>query len=160
MLTSLIPVLTFQNQPLTLSSYSHSFFSVSRSLLFVDVYPSPILLVVNLCLSIIYLCLFVVDLCSSSSTFAFHPQRPNSSLPPSLRFDLFSSSLRFGYLWNCYLLLFLFFGFVDLFFGFIDLLILFFRNQTSVFDLCISIEIKANCCPPKPDPTPPVAFHG
>ena len=128
--SNLIPVLTFQNHPLTLSSQSHD------------------------------LCLFVVDLCSSSLTFALCPQRPSSSLPPSLRFDLSISSLRFGYLWNCCLLLFLLFGFVYLFFGFVDLLILFFQNQTSVFDLCISVEIKADRRPPEPDPTRPVAFRG
>ena len=47
----------------------------------------------------------------------------------------------------------LFFGFVDLLFGFVDLLILFFRNHTLVFDLCISVEIKADRCPPELDPT-------
>ena len=153
LLTSLIPVLIFQNHPFTLSSYYHSLFSVSRFLLFVNVYPLPILLIVNLCLSIVDLCLFVVDLCFTSSTFAFHPQCPSSSSPSSLRFDLSISSLRFGYLWNCCLLLLLFFGLMDLFFGFVDLLILFFRNQTSVFDLCISVEIKADRCPPELDPT-------
>ena len=95
---------------------------------------------------------------------------PNSSSPPSLRFVFASlkfSSLRFGYLWNCCLLLFLFFGFMDLFFGFVDLLfgfvdllILFFRNQSSVFDLCISVEIKADRHALEPDPTRPVAFRG
>ena len=93
---------------------------------------------------------------------------PSSPSPPSLRFVftfLKFSSLRFGYLWNCCLLLFLFFGFVDLFFGFVDLLfrfedllILFFKNRSSVFDLCILVEIKADRCPPEPDPTRPVAF--
>ena len=29
-----------------------------------------------------------------------------------------------------------------------------------MFDLCISIEIKADCRPPEPDPTQPVAFGG
>ena len=84
LLTSLILVLTFQNHPLTLSSY-----------------PLPILFVIDLCLSIVNLYLFVVDLCSSSSTFALRPQRPSSSSPPSLRFNLSISSLRFGYLWIC-----------------------------------------------------------
>nr|POF25500.1 hypothetical protein CFP56_39105 [Quercus suber] len=32
-----------------------------------------------------------------------------------------------------------------------DLLILFFKNQTSVFDLCISVEIKVDSRPPEPD---------
>ena len=141
LLPSLIPVPTFQNHPLTLSSQS------------LDLCSSLILLVIDLCL-------FVVDLCSSSSTFALRPQRPSSSSPPSLRFDLSISSLRFGYLWNCCLLLFLFFGFVDLFFGFVDLFILFFRNQTSVFGLCISVEIKADRHALEPDPTRPVAFRG
>ena len=95
---------------------------------------------------------------------------PSLSSPPSLRFVFASlkfSSLTFGFLWNCYLLLFLFFGFVDLFFGFVDLLfgfvdllILFFKNRSSVFDHCISVEIKADRCPPEPDPTWPVAFRG
>ena len=147
-LPSLILALTFQNHRLTLSSQSH------------DICSSPILLFIDLCLSIVDLCLFVVDLCSSSSTFAFRPHRPSQSSPPSLRFDLSISSLRFGYLWNCCLLLFLFFGFVDLFFGFVDLFILFFRNQTLVFDLCISVEIKADRRPPEPDPTRLVAFRG
>ena len=95
---------------------------------------------------------------------------PSSSSPPSLRLVFASlkfSSLRFCYLWNCCLLLFLFFGFVDMFFrfvdllfGFVDLLILFFRNRSSVFDLCILVKIKANRCPPEPDPTWPMAFRG
>ena len=95
---------------------------------------------------------------------------PSSSLPPSLKFVFTSlkfSSLRFGYLWNCCLLLFLFFGFVDLLFGFVDLLfgfvnllILFFKNRSSVFDLCILVKIKADCRPPELDPTRLVAFHG
>ena len=93
--------------------------------------------------------LFVRNVASSSS--------PPS--PPSLRFNLSISSLRFNYLWYCCLLLFLFFGFVDLFFGFVDLLILFFKNQTSVFDLCILVEIKADCYPPEPDLTQPVTFR-
>ena len=54
----------------------------------------------------------------------------------------------------------MFFGFVDLLFGFVDLLILFFRNRSSVFDLCISVEIKADCRPPEPDPTRLMAFRG
>ena len=54
----------------------------------------------------------------------------------------------------------LFFGYVDLLFGFVDLLILFFKNRSSVFDLCISVEIKADRRPPEPDPTRPVAFGG
>ena len=95
---------------------------------------------------------------------------PSSSLPPSLKFVFASlkfSSLRFGYLWNCCLLLFLFFGFVDLFFGFVDLLfgfvnllILFFKNRSSVFDLCILVKIKADRHPPELDPTRLVAIHG
>ena len=107
---------------------------------------------------------------SSSLIYALRHRRslfvlnvPSSPSPPSLRFVFASlkfSSLRFGYLWNCCLLLFLFFGFVDLFFGFVDLLILFFKNRSSVFDLCISVEIKVNRRPPEPDPTRPVAFGG
>ena len=88
---------------------------------------------------------------------------PSSSSPPSLRLVFASlkfSSFRFCYLWNCCLLLFLFFGFVDMFFGFVDLLILFFKNRSSVFDLCISIEIKADCHPPEPNPTQLMAFRG
>ena len=54
----------------------------------------------------------------------------------------------------------MFFGFVDLLFGFVDLLILFFRNRSSVFDLCISVEIKADYRPPEPDPTRLMAFCG
>ena len=49
---------------------------------------------------------------------------------------------------------------MDLFFGFVDLFILFFRNQTSVFGLCISVEIKADRRPPELDPTRLVAFRG
>ena len=54
----------------------------------------------------------------------------------------------------------LFFGFVDLLFGFVDLLILFFKNRSLVFDLCILVEIKADRRPPEPNPTRPVALHG
>ena len=148
-----------KNEDATTQSHSSPYFPKSSSQSH-DLCSSPILLVIDLCLPIVDLCFFVVDLCSSSSTFALRPQRPSSSSPQSLRFDLSISSLRFGYLWNCCLLLFLFFWFVDLFFGFVDLLILFLRNQTSVFDLCISVEIKAHRRPPEPDPTRPVAFRG
>ena len=61
---------------------------------------------------------------------------------------------------------FLLFGFVDVLWvcrsslWFVDLLILFFRNQTYVFDLCISVKIKADRRPPEPNPTRPVAFRG
>ena len=105
--------------------------------------------------------LLFVNLCSSSSISTLrhrcwlfnHNFASSSSSTPSLRFDLSISSLRFSYLWNCYLLLFLFFGFVDL-------LILFFRNQTLVFDICISVEIKADCHTPKPNLTQLVAIRG
>ena len=77
------------------------------------------------------------------------------------------SSLKFVYMWNCCLLLFLvlgfvdlFFGFVDLLFGFVDLLILFIKNQTLVFDLCILVEIEANHYPPKSDLTLPMVICG
>ena len=73
---------------------------------------------------------------------------------------------------------FLLFGFVDVLWVFViwicgsvlwvcrsslwvvDLLILLFRNQTYVFDLCISVKIKADRRPPEPNPTRPVAFRG
>ena len=129
----------------TLSSYSHSLLSVSRSLL-----PVTDLARHRFCLSVVDLCLSIVDLCSSSSIFALRPQCPSSSSPPSLRFRRSISSLRFVYLWIC--------GFVDLFFGFlffgfvdvlwvfvlwicgyvlwvVDLLILFFRIQTCIWSL-------------------------
>ena len=103
--------LKFVNQPHSSpyfpKSTSHSQFLLSLSPMLpfadptTDVYPSLILLVVDLCLTIVDLCLFVVDLCSSSSTFTLRPQRPSLSSPPSLRFDLSISSLRFGYLWIC-----------------------------------------------------------
>jgi len=54
----------------------------------------------------------------------------------------------------------LFFGFVDLLFGFVDLLILFFKNRSLVFALCISVKIKADRRPPEPDPTRSMAFGG
>ena len=78
----------------TLSSYSHAVLSVSWSLLpFAD--PAChrfYLFIVDLYLSI-------VNLCSSSSTFTLRPQHPSSSSPPSLKFNLSISSLRFVYLW-------------------------------------------------------------
>ena len=111
----------------TLSSYSHSLLSISRSLLpFAD--PT--------CRRF---CLSIVNLCISSSTFALRLQRPSSSSPPSLRFNLSISSLRFVYLWICGSVLWVCRSSLWV----IDLLILFFRNQTSV-DLCILVEIKAN----------------
>ena len=61
---------------------------------------------------------------------------------------------------------FLLFGFVDVLWvcrssvWVVDLLILFFRNQTYVFDLCISVKIKADRRPPEPNPTRLVAFRG
>ena len=67
--------------------------------------------------------------------------------------DLFFGFLFFG----C---VDLFFGFIDLLFGFVDLLILFFKNQSLVFDLSILVEIKADRHPPEPDLTRPVAFGG
>ena len=92
-----------------------------------DVYRSPILLVVNICLSIVNLCPFIVDLCSLLSTFALRLQCPSSSSPPFLRFNSWTALIvdfLFGFVD-------LFFGFVDFLFGFVDLLILFFRNQTT-----------------------------
>ena len=81
---------------LTLNSYSHSLLSVPQSLLsFADLARR------QFCLSVVNLCLSIVNLCTSLSTFAFRPQRPSSSSPPSLRFNLSISSLRFGYLWIC-----------------------------------------------------------
>ena len=139
---------------LTLSSYSHSLLSVSQSLL-----PVADPARHQFCLSVVDLCLSIFDLCSSSSIFALRSQRPNSSSPPSLRYRRSISSLRFVYLWICGFVD-LFFGFVDLLFRFEDLLILFFKNWSSVFDLCISVEIKADHRPPEPDPTRPVAFGG
>ena len=102
----------------TLSSYSHSLLSVSRSLL-----PVADPARHRFCLSVVDLCLSIVDLCSSSSIFALRPQCPSSSSPPSLRFRRSISSLRFVYLWICgfvdQFFGFLFFGFVDMFFGFL-----------------------------------------
>ena len=91
------------------------------------------------CLSIVNLYLFVVNLCISLSTFALRPQRPNSSSPPSLRFNLSISSPRFIYLWICGSILWVCRSSLWV----IDLLILFFKNQTSV-DLCILVKIKAD----------------
>ena len=117
-----------------------------------------------LCLSLLFVDLYT----SSSISQHFNHYFASSSPPPllpSLRFDLSMSSLKFVYIWNCYLLLFLLFGFVDLFFGFVDvlfgfvdLLILFIRNQALVFDLCISVEIKSDHRPLEPNSTRPIAI--
>ena len=86
LLTSLIPVLTFQSHPLILSFYPSPIqppmFTLRRSSSSIYASPSSIS-------------------ASSSLICALRPQRPSSSLPPSLRFNLSISSLRFGYLWIC-----------------------------------------------------------
>ena len=117
---------------------------------------SPPLPLNTLCLSL----LFVVDLCSSTAT---SPARLHIHFSSQIFLFRLLGSIIYRiivFYWFCSLDLWIYsLGLQIYSFGFVDLLILFFRNQISVFDLCISIEIKAHHCPPKPDPTLPMAIH-
>ena len=88
------------------------------------------------------------------------------SLSLSLRFKLSSSISLFSVIWVCRsIILFgffdLLFGFVDLFFGFVvvDLLNRWFWSLGLCSIIVFSVEIKADCYPPKLDLTRPMAFH-